>query len=221
MSLLSRWENRLVHLIPADRRHRRVLDEHAVCDALEVLPDEPALRERAAVFAALGDPNRLALLLCMHAVPDIERYRPCGRRRYERKHRQPGAATAALGWHRQRPTRRPTHPLSRRRRPRRCATPARSIPRQVSNPVSGDTPSPTFNVGSLNRGPRYEGSRGAAQRWTSPWGRSPRCYRRQHSPAGRWWQDLSAERSRGCPGRWHCAGTSRRRWDLRWSGRTA
>ena len=71
MSLLSRWENRLVHLIPADRRHRRVLDEHAVCDAPEVLPDEPALRERAAVFAALGDPNRLALLLCMHAVPDI------------------------------------------------------------------------------------------------------------------------------------------------------
>jgi ArsR family transcriptional regulator, lead/cadmium/zinc/bismuth-responsive transcriptional repressor len=61
----------LVHLIPADRRHRRVLDEHAVCDALAALPDDQALRERAALFAALGDPNRLALLLCMHAVPDI------------------------------------------------------------------------------------------------------------------------------------------------------
>ncbi|HEX4017178.1 MAG TPA: metalloregulator ArsR/SmtB family transcription factor [Frankiaceae bacterium] len=60
-----------MHLIPTDRRHRRVLDEHAVCDALAGLPDDQTVRERAAVFAAMGDPNRLTLLLCMHTVPDI------------------------------------------------------------------------------------------------------------------------------------------------------
>jgi DNA-binding transcriptional ArsR family regulator len=60
-----------VHLIPSDQRHRRVLDEHAVCDALAALPNEQTLRDRAATFAALGDPNRLTVLLCMHAVPDI------------------------------------------------------------------------------------------------------------------------------------------------------
>ena len=60
-----------MHLVPAERAHLRTVDEHGVCRALEGLGDLEQVRWWAGRFAALGDPNRLALLLCIHAVPDI------------------------------------------------------------------------------------------------------------------------------------------------------
>jgi DNA-binding transcriptional ArsR family regulator len=60
-----------MHLVPADRAHRRVIDEHTVCDALAGLSEASLRREWSALFAVLGDPHRLTLLQCIHAAPGI------------------------------------------------------------------------------------------------------------------------------------------------------
>jgi DNA-binding transcriptional ArsR family regulator len=60
-----------MHLVPADRADRRVIDEHRVCEAIAGIGDQPRIRDWADRFALLADPGRLALLLGIHAVPDI------------------------------------------------------------------------------------------------------------------------------------------------------
>jgi DNA-binding transcriptional ArsR family regulator len=59
-----------VHLVPADRQHLRAIDGHRVCEAIAGLGDVEALPAWAERFALLGDPTRLALLMCMrHGGP--------------------------------------------------------------------------------------------------------------------------------------------------------
>jgi DNA-binding transcriptional ArsR family regulator len=54
-----------VHLVPADRRHRRVLDDERVCRAIDALGDPEDVTLWADRFGLLGEPNRLRLLLCI------------------------------------------------------------------------------------------------------------------------------------------------------------
>jgi DNA-binding transcriptional ArsR family regulator len=61
----------LVHLVPADRAGRHVIDGHRVCEAVAGLPAEADRAELARRYALLGDPSRLALLLCMAAAGPI------------------------------------------------------------------------------------------------------------------------------------------------------
>ncbi len=65
------WESATVHLVPAERAHLRTIDDHGVCEALHHLGDMADVRAWSERFAVLGDPSRLALLLSIHAVPDI------------------------------------------------------------------------------------------------------------------------------------------------------
>lgn len=59
-----------MHLVPPERKNRRVLDEQRVCKAIDAVGDQRNLAAWAERFAVLGDPNRLALLLCIaHAGP--------------------------------------------------------------------------------------------------------------------------------------------------------
>jgi DNA-binding transcriptional ArsR family regulator len=60
-----------MHLVPADRAHRRSIDEHHVCDAIAGIGDLADIQRQAALFALLGDPTRLTLLLAISAAPDI------------------------------------------------------------------------------------------------------------------------------------------------------
>jgi ArsR family transcriptional regulator, lead/cadmium/zinc/bismuth-responsive transcriptional repressor len=60
-----------MHLLPADRAHRRIIDEEKVCEAIESLADVASVRAWAERFALLGDPTRLRLLVCIHAAGPI------------------------------------------------------------------------------------------------------------------------------------------------------
>ena len=60
-----------MHLVPVERAHRHVIDEHQVCFAIEALPDPAVLRDRARRFALLSDPTRLSLLLAIQAAGPI------------------------------------------------------------------------------------------------------------------------------------------------------
>ncbi len=60
-----------VHLIPAERSGHRVIDGERVCQAIEALGRGAGIRERAKVFALLGDPTRLTLLTCIKAAGPI------------------------------------------------------------------------------------------------------------------------------------------------------
>lgn len=61
-----------MHLVRDDREGRRIIDEdHRVCDAIAALSDHPALARWAEVFALLGDPSRLALLVCIRRAGRI------------------------------------------------------------------------------------------------------------------------------------------------------
>ncbi len=65
------WQNGAVHLLPADRAGRRVIDGERVCQAIEALGDPESVRTRAQCFAVLADPTRLALLTCIGAAGPI------------------------------------------------------------------------------------------------------------------------------------------------------
>jgi DNA-binding transcriptional ArsR family regulator len=65
------WENSLVHQLPAERSHHRVIDGNRVCQAIAALEDPAAIRERARRFALLADPTRLTLLGCIQAAAPI------------------------------------------------------------------------------------------------------------------------------------------------------
>ena len=52
-----------VHLVPADRRNRRILEDDRVCQAIDAVGDLSNVAAWASRYALLGDPSRLALLL--------------------------------------------------------------------------------------------------------------------------------------------------------------
>ena len=60
-----------MHQVPPARRGARVVDPHQVCDASAVLADAAQVQRTAAVLAALGDPNRLGILLALHHAGDL------------------------------------------------------------------------------------------------------------------------------------------------------
>ncbi|MFF7330373.1 ArsR/SmtB family transcription factor [Streptomyces sp. NPDC090306] len=65
-----------MHLVPADRADRRVIDGHRVCDAIAAIGDPGHVRTWADRFSLLADPKRLALLLALQrtgplAVSDL------------------------------------------------------------------------------------------------------------------------------------------------------
>jgi len=60
-----------MHLVPAEHAHRRTIDDHLVCAAIEGIGDPAELRTWSERFALLADPGRLALLRAIAAVPDI------------------------------------------------------------------------------------------------------------------------------------------------------
>ena len=68
---LSEWQTVAMHLIPADRAHRRMIDGERVCQAIEALSDGQAIQARARQFSLLGDPTRLRVLVCIAAAEPI------------------------------------------------------------------------------------------------------------------------------------------------------
>lgn len=52
-----------MHLVPAERRHRKILEDERVCQAIDAVGDLSNVSAWAARYALLGDPSRLALLL--------------------------------------------------------------------------------------------------------------------------------------------------------------
>ncbi|MGH3765209.1 MAG: ArsR/SmtB family transcription factor [Pseudonocardiaceae bacterium] len=61
-----------MHLVRGDRGGRRIIDEdHRVCAAIAAVRDQPALARWAEVFALLGDPSRLALLVAIRRAGRI------------------------------------------------------------------------------------------------------------------------------------------------------
>lgn len=59
------WQNRGVHLVPADRADHAVIDARRVCQAIAALGEPGDVTACAERFALLGDPGRLSLLLCI------------------------------------------------------------------------------------------------------------------------------------------------------------
>jgi ArsR family transcriptional regulator, lead/cadmium/zinc/bismuth-responsive transcriptional repressor len=59
-----------VHLLPAERADRRVIDEDRVCAAIRSV-DPAIVQDWSERFALLSDPTRLSLLLCIRAAGPI------------------------------------------------------------------------------------------------------------------------------------------------------
>lgn len=60
-----------MHKVPEKRRDVRVIDPDQVCDATAVLADIEQVQQAAAVLDALGDVNRLSILLALHHAGDL------------------------------------------------------------------------------------------------------------------------------------------------------
>lgn len=60
-----------MHLVPEERAHRRAIDEHTVCDAIEGIGDPERIAVWASRFDLLREPGRLALLLAVHRAGPI------------------------------------------------------------------------------------------------------------------------------------------------------
>lgn len=60
-----------MHRVPEKRRDVRVIDPDQVCDATAVLADTAQLEQAATVLDALGDVNRLSILLALHHAGDL------------------------------------------------------------------------------------------------------------------------------------------------------
>jgi ArsR family transcriptional regulator, lead/cadmium/zinc/bismuth-responsive transcriptional repressor len=60
-----------MHLVPAQRAGRRVIDGDQVCAAIAASGDLATIPRWADTFGLLADPGRLRLLLAIHAVPGI------------------------------------------------------------------------------------------------------------------------------------------------------
>jgi ArsR family transcriptional regulator, lead/cadmium/zinc/bismuth-responsive transcriptional repressor len=60
-----------VHQVPPALRGARVIDPDQVCDAVAVLADTDGLERTARVLDALGDPNRLGIVLALRHAGDL------------------------------------------------------------------------------------------------------------------------------------------------------
>lgn len=60
-----------MHKVPEKRRDVRVIDPDQVCDATAVLADTAQVEQAATVLDALGDVNRLSILLALHHAGDL------------------------------------------------------------------------------------------------------------------------------------------------------
>ena len=60
-----------MHLVPADRADRRIIDPERVCEAITGIGDQDRVAAWGQQFALLGDPSRLALLLAIHHAGPI------------------------------------------------------------------------------------------------------------------------------------------------------
>jgi DNA-binding transcriptional ArsR family regulator len=60
-----------VHLVPADRASRRVIDAEKVCEAIAALGGPGRVSGWSERFMLLADPNRLCLLLAIQAAGPI------------------------------------------------------------------------------------------------------------------------------------------------------
>ena len=60
-----------MHLVPYDRRDRRIIDDHRVCQAIEGIGDPARVQDWARRLQLLGDPTRLTLLLCIRHAEEI------------------------------------------------------------------------------------------------------------------------------------------------------
>lgn len=60
-----------MHQVAAGARGARVIDPDQVCDAAAVLADTAQVQQAAAVLDALGDVNRLSILLALHHAGDL------------------------------------------------------------------------------------------------------------------------------------------------------
>jgi DNA-binding transcriptional ArsR family regulator len=61
----------VVHLVPPERRSQRVLDGERVCQAISAIGEPDNVAAWSQRFDLLSDPNRLALLLCIHHAGPI------------------------------------------------------------------------------------------------------------------------------------------------------
>jgi DNA-binding transcriptional ArsR family regulator len=60
-----------VHQVPPALRGAHVIDPDQVCDAIAVLADADGLERTARVLDALGDPNRLGIVLALRHAGDL------------------------------------------------------------------------------------------------------------------------------------------------------
>jgi ArsR family transcriptional regulator, lead/cadmium/zinc/bismuth-responsive transcriptional repressor len=60
-----------VHLVPVERRGRKILDEHRVCQAIEALSDPAEIATWAGRFAVMGDPSKLTILMAIDSAGPI------------------------------------------------------------------------------------------------------------------------------------------------------
>lgn len=60
-----------MHKVPSDRKGLRVIDPDQVCDATAVLADYEQVQYSATVLDALGEVNRLSILLALHHAGDL------------------------------------------------------------------------------------------------------------------------------------------------------
>ena len=61
-----------MHLLPAERSDRRIIDGERVCEAIAAITcPSAAISARANAFAILGDPTRLTLLIAIRAAGPI------------------------------------------------------------------------------------------------------------------------------------------------------
>jgi DNA-binding transcriptional ArsR family regulator len=60
-----------VHLVPIERRTRRILEEERVCQAIDAVGEPANVALWASRFAQLGDPSRLSLLLAIAQASPI------------------------------------------------------------------------------------------------------------------------------------------------------
>jgi ArsR family transcriptional regulator, lead/cadmium/zinc/bismuth-responsive transcriptional repressor len=59
-----------MHLVPPERAHRKAIDEHTVCDAIQGIGDPDRIPAWAHRFSLLSEPHRLTVLLAVrHAGP--------------------------------------------------------------------------------------------------------------------------------------------------------
>jgi DNA-binding transcriptional ArsR family regulator len=60
-----------MHLVPAERQHRRILEEERVCTAIDAIGEPANLGPWATRFGLLADPSRLALLIAIDQAGPI------------------------------------------------------------------------------------------------------------------------------------------------------